>query len=237
MAKVTKQVKPVLGAPAAKLYEGQLDQERARLQQSGQAFQQQLQQQASAPTLAKSQLEAANKRSLAQTLAAAQNFGTNPGLQRQIRQQTGLADRLLAQQANIGGMAEQQAAQNLMMQQAAQQQAAERANMLAGFNIARTPADIAAQQELDRFNAANAKYQQQLASGSQAIGSLIGTLNAAAIMSDKNQKENVKSAKKPIAKFMDQLEKLSRPEPNANMEEVLKQIGKSHAKLKKMESK
>lgn len=229
------QAKSVQGREAAPtFYESLLEQERQRQQQEGQALTDQLQKQAmgQTPSLAKAQLSAANQRNLAQTLAAAQGMGANPMMRRQLQQQTGQLQRQQAQQGQIAGLQEQATAQDLLAQQIASQQANQRALAQAGFNIARTPADLRAQEELDRFNAELQKWQAKKGAEAAGYGALIGTAGQI-LASDKAAKTDIAPAKKSVNSFLDELEKLSAPE--ADLGAVLKEQGKMHARLKKME--
>lgn len=238
MAIVTKLQAPVTGAGAAKSYEQQMDEERRKLEQQGRSFVDQLRQQAQGltPSLAQSQLQAASKRNLAQTLAAAQTRPASASARRQVAMAPGTMGVDMAQQGRIGSIQERQLAQDMFAQQAAQQAAAERANMLGGFQIARTPADLRAQAAMDKYNADMQKWQAKKGAESQAYGALLST-GAALALSDKTKKTDIKSASKNANSFLDAIEQLSAPVDESSFTELLRQQAEMHKKLKKLEGK
>lgn len=121
--------------------------------------------------------QAAN-RSLAQTLSAAQAMGGSPLAARNIMQARGQTTRDLAEL----GMQERLAAQQALGQHLERAAGTQRADVSAGFGIARAPQDMMADYERQRFAAdvarQNAIQAQQAQMGSALLGTA-GQLGAA----------------------------------------------------------
>lgn len=143
------------------------------------------------PSLAKEALKAAQERSLAQQLAAAQAMPTrNVGaLQRQLVAEQGRAGRELAQTGAIGRVQEQLGAQQQLM----------------GLTESELQRQAGAQQAA---MAANAKLAEaRAAQEASVVGGLLGAGSSigAAFASDEKVKENKAPAKKEINSFLDAL--------------------------------
>lgn len=175
------------------------------------------------PSLAEAQLRSAQDRTLAQQLAAAaaQRGGSPAALQRQLAQQQAASGQQLAQQSAEARLMEAAQARQQLGAQLAQERAAADAAvsryLSLGFDLA--TAQQRAQQDLERLRTSARTGGAQIASqaftaAQQAetglMGGLLGAgarlgaakLGAAAAASDKNMKENVKSAEGDIEKFL-----------------------------------
>lgn len=157
------------------------------------------------PSLAEAQLKAAQDRTLAQQLAAAQaqRGGSSAALARGLMQQQGQAGAQLAQEA-----AQERLRERERFMAAAQQQGAQaRQDIQGSLDLALMPKREQQQAELARAQADLARTQGRKGRQSQLLGGLIG--GAASIMagSDKEMKKNIKKAGgKDIDKFLDALE-------------------------------
>lgn len=144
-----------------------------------------LQRQASGkgPSLVREQLKAAQERSLASQLAAAQARPTRnvSGMQRQLIQERGVAGRELAQAGAVGQAAEQTQARDVILGQADQ--------------------DLGRQASLQGLEAN--RRASNAAGDNQTTGALIGAGASLLALSDKDSKENVKPAEKKVKSFLD----------------------------------
>lgn len=173
----------------------------------------QLQAQASgeAPSLAEAQLKAASDRNLAQQLAVAQTQrgGSASARERNLARAQAQSGRELAQDVTTAGIQERQQAQNLLAQQISQeQQLADQLtqNYLAqGFTIEQAQQQALAdfeKLETNQFLSAQGLTAASTEAGAQRQAGLIGGIFSAgsglgaAAISDKNEKKNIKKAKK-----------------------------------------
>lgn len=172
----------------SKHYGTQLEQQRLSTAKTGGELTEQLRQQAMGEgPLAGAQLKQAQTRNLAQTLAAAQAAGASPLAMRQMLQQRGQQGQELAQL----GIQERMGAQQTLGQQLATQAATGRADIMAGFDISKTPAQMAQERAMQ---AASIQAQKDAAQKQQQSGILGGILGAGASLlplafsSDENAK-------------------------------------------------
>ena len=157
------------------------------------------------PSLAEAQLKAAQDRTLAQQLAAAQaaRGGSAAALQRGLMQQQTAQGRGLAQDAAQERLRERER----FLQAAQTQQAQVRQDIGAGVDLATMPKREQQQAELARAQADLQRTQGRKQRQSQLLGGLIGGASSALAMSDEEAKKNIKKAGgKDISKFLDALE-------------------------------
>ena len=156
------------------------------------------------PSLAEAQLKAAQDRTLAQQLAAAQAVrgGSAAALQRGLMQQQTAQGRDLAQDAATERLKERER----FMQAAQQQQSQLRQDIGTGVDLAVMPKREQQQAELARAQADMTRTQGRKNRQSQLLGGLLG--GAASLMaSDEEMKKNIKKAGgKDISAFLDALE-------------------------------
>lgn len=171
----------------SKRYAEEQEKQRLKSAEVGGQLTEQLRQQAMGEgPLAGAQLKQAQTRNLAQTLAAAQGAGASPLAMRQMLQQRGQQGQELAQL----GIQERMGAQQTLGQQLATQAATGRADIMAGFDISKTPAVMAQERALQ---AASIQAQKDAALNQQQSGLLGGVIGAGASLlplafSDENAK-------------------------------------------------
>ena len=154
------------------------------------------------PSLAETQLKAAQDRTLAQQLAATQaaRGGSAAANQRALMKAQSDAGRNLAQSAAQERLAERQ-----RFMQASQMQGQQtRKDLGTALDLALTPKRELQQPELARAGAQDTKDRDKSAQQTQMLGSLIAA--GAMMFSDEDLKKNKKAAGKDMTNFLDALD-------------------------------
>jgi hypothetical protein len=154
------------------------------------------------PSLAETQLKAAQDRTLAQQLAATQagRGGSAAASQRALMQAMTTQGRGLAQDSAEARLKEREQFMGAAGQQAAQT----RADLAGSVDLATMAKREKQQAELARAQADLARTQGRKGRQSQLLGGLLGA--GAAIMSDEDAKKNIKKVDKDMVDFLDKLE-------------------------------
>lgn len=166
-----------------------------------------------APSIAEAQMRQTSDRNLAQQLAAAQaaRGGNIAAQQRQLTQAQGVAGRQLAQDSAIARLQERNQAQQMLGSQALSQQqvSGTRAmDALSGVEQAIYAPKTARQQaSLAQLGSDTQINLARRGERSSLVGGLLGGAGAigGALVSDKNMKKDVKSAKGSTSKLLDAL--------------------------------
>lgn len=168
----------------AKFMQAQEEQRLKNLETSGQLTEQLRQQAMGEGPLAGAQLKQAQSRNLAQTLAAAQSAGGSPLSTRQMLQQRGQQGQELAQL----GLQERLGAQQALGGQIAQQAGMSRADIESAYGIGMTPVKMQHEAQMQQ---ARIQAEKDAALKQQQAGILGGVLQGGtslALASDENQK-------------------------------------------------
>ncbi len=158
------------------------------------------------PSLAEAQLRSGSERNLAQQLAAAasQTGGSPAAVQRQLAQQQSESGQQIASESAETRIQEQQIAREQLGQQIAQEQQLSdqltQGFLQQGFDIQQARQQALAQIQIAKQQSREAARGRE----SGLLGSIIGG-GASILASDERAKENVKSGKKDVNKFLNAL--------------------------------